>query len=126
MKAALALVMLASTGLPCNATEFARQAISGQPKTVYVYRNWNKECEEQGGVVRVVTKPKHGRLSRQRVIEPMLSQGRSPDSHCLGKSIPGLQVQHTSDRGFRGIDQFILERTLHVGTVVDTFTMDVR
>jgi hypothetical protein len=82
---------------------------------------------ERGGVVRVVTKPKQGKLSRERVIAPMQHQGRSSDTHCNGVTIPGFRIQYTSDPGFRGIDQFILERTLPNGRVdVDTFTIVVR
>jgi hypothetical protein len=127
MKAAFAPIALVFLGSPCDASSFTRQAVSGQPKTVYVYRNWDKDCRERGGVVRVVTKPQHGRLSRERVVATMKSQGRTLDTHCNGVVIPGLQIQYTSSRGFRGTDQFTLERTLPGGRVdVDTFTMEVQ
>jgi hypothetical protein len=127
MKAAFAPIALVFFGSPCDASSFTQQAVSGQPKTVYVYRNWDKDCRERGGVVRVVTKPQHGRLSRERVVATMKSQGRTLDTHCNGVVIPGLQIQYTSSRGFRGTDQFTLERTLPGGRVdVDTFTMEVQ
>ena len=126
MKAAFASTALMFLGSPCDANSFTVQAASGEPKTVYVYRNWDKDCRERGGVVRVVTKPEYGRLSRERVVATMKTQGRSLDTHCNGVTIPGLQIQYTSARGFRGIDRFTLERTLPNGRVdVDSFTMEV-
>src|SRR4051794_9915802 len=127
MKAPVGLITLMFLVSPCAASSFTLQAASGQPKTVYVYRNWDKDCREKGGVVRVHFKPRYGRLSRERVVTAMVSQGRTTDTHCNGVVIPGLKVQYTSSRGFRGIDQFTLERTLPNGRVdVDTFTMEVR
>jgi hypothetical protein len=121
------LMGLLVIGSSCNASSFTRQAASGQPKTVYVHRNWGKNCEEQGGVVIVVGKPIHGRLSRRRVVQTMENQGsRTSDTHCNGQVIPGLQVQYTSAPGFRGTDSFTLQRTLPNGRVdVDTYTIEV-
>jgi len=57
VKVASASVALIVVGSPCEASYFTRQAASGKPTTAYVYRNWDKDCRERGGVVKVVTKP---------------------------------------------------------------------
>ena len=127
MKVASASVALIVVGSPCEASYFTRQAASGKPTTAYVYRNWDKDCRERGGVVKVVTKPQHGRLTKERIVAPMVHQGRSSDTHCNGVTIPGPRVVYTSFPGYRGLDQFVVERTLPNGRVdVDTYTINVQ
>jgi len=60
-------------------------------------------------------------------VAPMVHQGRSSDTHCNGVTIPGLRVAYTSFPGYRGLDQFVVERTLPNGRVdVDTYTINVQ
>ena len=57
----------------------------------------------------------------------MVHQGRSSDTHCNGVTILGLRVVYTSFPGYRGLDQFVVERTLPNGRVdVDTYTINVQ
>src|SRR5262245_44581793 len=104
---AIAIVVAASSQDNAAAMEFARDALSGQPKAVWTYRNWNDQCQETGGITRVVTRPQHGRLSNKRVSSSIFNR-YNPRDPCAGKSIGGLQVIYTSDRGYRGTDQFMI------------------
>jgi hypothetical protein len=123
----LAIWLAASgAGLAAGMT-FERDAASGQPKAVWIYRSWTPTCQETGGVTKVVTRPQHGKLSNRRVIEPVRSNRYNPRDPCIGKIIPGLQVIYTSAPGYRGTDKFVIERSLANGLVdVDTFIMTVR
>jgi hypothetical protein len=114
---------------PCDAAnwQFEREADSGKTTKMYNYKNWNKDCRELGGVVKVLVHPEHGRLSQRRVANPVLSNRLNPSDHCIGKVLPGVQVEYTSTRGFHGTDRFVVERTLSTGRVdIDTFTVQVR
>ena len=107
--------------------QFSPEALSGQPKAVWVYRSWNSECKETAGVTKVLVKPKHGKLSNKRVVQPVRFNRYDLNDRCIGKVIPGLQVIYTSAPGYRGPDNFVIERTLADGRVdTDTFTMMVR
>jgi hypothetical protein len=106
--------------------QFEREADTGKTTKMYNYKNWDKDCRELGGVVKVLVHPEHGRLSQRRVANPVLSNRLNPGDHCIGKVLPGVHVEYTSARGFRGTDRFVIERTLSTGRVdVDTFTVHV-
>jgi hypothetical protein len=123
---AIAILVAASSQSMAEGMVFERVALSGQPKAVWTYRNWNHLCQETGGVTKVVSRPQHGRLSNKRISSPIFNRN-NPSDRCAGKSTGGLQVIYTSNPGYRGTDKFMIEKTWKGGGVlVYTFIMTVR
>jgi hypothetical protein len=123
--AAAISMALASPSVAAN-WEFEREVESGKTTKMYNYKNYDKDCRERGGVVKVVVHPEHGRLSQRRVANPVLTNRLNPNDRCIGKVLPGLHVEYTSARGFHGVDRFVIERTLSNGRLdVDTFVVRV-
>jgi hypothetical protein len=83
---------------------------SGVPTAVHTYLSWNSDCSPNSGVVKVATKPQHGRLTPSRV-SAVARQNRfsSYGTVCLGKAMPGFRVTYTSTPGYRGPDSFAIE-----------------
>lgn len=109
-----------------EARSFLRVTKSGVPLRVWTYHSWTKECDDNSGVVRVVTKPQHGKLKPVRDVSPVQA-ARNPADPCRGTVLKGFQVVYTSAPGYRGMDSFVVEFTSpRVRTpIVDEFTMHV-
>lgn len=109
-----------------QALDFERTAPSGRATRMHIYKSWNRDCEANGGVVKVVRKPKHGKLSH-RAVQTEIGYARLRGfTRCTGTPIRGFQVDYQSNRGFRGVDTFVIEVTF--GTRrrdVDTYFVDV-
>lgn len=104
-----------------------RTAVSGQTTRIVVTRSWNRECVMNGGVVKVLIKPRHGKLTN-RIVDTTVPPNRTGmDNRCLGKPIKGFQVDYTSIPGFHGTDTFTLEVTSGGGkTFQDDYTVIVQ
>lgn len=124
---AMAIALAASSPSIAAGITFTREVASGYSKGVFTYRNWDRQCQEIGGVTRVVTRPRHGMLTNLRVVSAVRSNRLNPRDPCIGRSIGGLQVIYRSNPGYRGTDRFVIERTRPNGTSdTDTFIMMVR
>ena len=63
------------------------------------------------GLVKVVTRPRYGKLVPRRE-SIVATRGRHADtSHCVPLKVNGFQVYYRSERGFRGRDSFTIEVT---------------
>ncbi len=61
-------------------------------------------------VTSLTTRPQHGKLTPRRVTA-VARQNRfsTYGAACLGKSMPGFEVDYTSTPGYRGTDSFAIE-----------------
>jgi hypothetical protein len=116
---------------PAHSDTLARRAKSGQPTKMVVYHSWKpRDCSEKFGVVKVVTKPQHGKLTPSQVVDTVTISRLNPSSPCIGTRQRGFRVDYTSDPGYRGVDSFVLEVTFGrrrplTPTVSDTYTVNV-
>ena len=93
-----------------QATNVTRTAVSGTPSLMHRYHSWHPgSCESMSGVVKVVTKPKNGKLTT-RVGKIAIHTSRAgPVRNCAGKIVNSFDVYYTSTRSFRGADEFELD-----------------
>lgn len=94
---------------------------------MYVYKSWKiADCTGYSGVVKALSKPQHGKLTPRSVSARIGVSRYLGRTHCLGKAVPGFQVEYTSTPGFRGVDKFTIEVTFgDHAPEVDTFTVNV-
>jgi hypothetical protein len=111
------------------AENITRTALSGKTTTMFIYRSWTAgDCASASGVVRVLTKPQHGKLTPHPNVDTTIVRNRirPSDSRCQGLPVKGFQVDYTSAPGYHGTDSFVIEATFwHGGKIVDTFTVMV-
>jgi hypothetical protein len=92
-----------------------------------VHTSWDKGCNTNGGVVSVVTRPEHGKLSNRVVALAIPNNKFGGDNHCLGQPTKGFEVYYTPTRGFHGADSFTLQITIGSGaTRVDRYAVMVK
>jgi hypothetical protein len=127
------LEVLAVTAALIAASDFAdaktvsKTAASGKTVLMYTYANWTPDCSSYGGVVNLVTRPQHGRVSPRKGIVPTPPDRLFGITKCYGKPIMGFHVYYTSAPGFRGTDSFTIEvKYEQYPTQVDTFTITVQ
>jgi hypothetical protein len=110
-----------------HAFTLQREAISGKKTVMWRYSLYRAGCLPEGGVVKVLAKPQHGKLSSSREIITLRRDRFTSRTDCIGKQLPGFVVHYTSVPGFRGTDTFQIELTHpRSGSDVDTFTVNVR
>lgn len=103
------LLIIVAHGCSAQARSLIVYARSGQPKLVYVYMSWHKDCSPRGGIVKVLTKPQHGTLRPRHVNRP-IGRGRYDGATaCFGKPGKGFEVWYQSSAGYRGQDTFSIE-----------------
>jgi hypothetical protein len=115
--------------LACNAhaMDFDRSAKSGQTTRMGVYSNWGSDCKDRLGIVKVISKPSHGKLVPSQVASRVVwtrvtADGSTP---CKGMPVQGFRVDYTSTPGFRGVDTFVLQFTYGNHVDIDHFTVSV-
>ena len=103
-------------------------ALSGSKERMHTYMSWKlKGCVPSTGIVKVIAKPQHGKLTPSNV-EALIghSRHRSNDP-CIGKPMKGFRVDYQSEPGFRGTDTFKIEVTFGKRVPeIDTNTITVR
>jgi len=109
-----------------GADTFFRKARSGVETKVFSYHSHRRDCSEKAGVIKVLTKPQHGRLTPGRETSVLRRNRFNPDDPCVGAQLTGFRVSYTSEPGFRGEDSFAIEYTIPGRSVVDYFTVMVR
>ena len=107
--------------------ELKRDAVSGKATVMFSYSSWDRNCQSQTGIVKLLTKPTHGTATYTRkTLVAKFNRFNSSDP-CLGRSFPMFQVMYASVPGYRGTDTFQVERTLWDGRRdIDTFRIQVR
>jgi hypothetical protein len=91
-----------------------------------MYMHWAKDCTSRSGIVRVVSKPQHGKLIPS-VVDASIKQNRFnlSDTSCVGKTIKGFQVEYQSAPGYRGTDSFTIEATYEKRQALDVYMITV-
>jgi hypothetical protein len=118
-------LMLANCGFAYGKM-LSKTAQSGKATLMYQYGNWKADCSTHGGVVKVLTRPQHGRLTPRREIVTIKASRFTGVTKCFGKQIQGFVVYYTSTPGFRGADNFAIEVSYpKFPTQIDTFTVAV-
>ncbi len=125
-KLAAACVLAFGIAGVAQANDVSRTVASGQTAQMSNYRSWNNKCVSTPGVVKVLTKPRHGKLST-RIIDTTIGSPRIKRKvDCRGVPTKGFQVNYTSDPGFHGTDNFSLDITWPTHADVDRFTITVQ
>lgn len=94
-----------------NSRHFNRTAVAGQPTAMTHYYTWFPDCRSSSGAVRVITKPRYGRLSHTLVDRAIEASRVVGIDRCYGRPIKALLVTYTPNRGFVGTDSFALDLT---------------
>lgn len=102
-----ACALLAATAMAL-AAGLSVKAGSGQETRVQYFVTWTDDCGQgyvpKGGVT---TNPAHGKVVFRRATFPIPSSAsRGSVRDCSGRSVTGLGVYYTSERGYRGPDAF--------------------
>jgi hypothetical protein len=105
----LMLALVASLLLSVGAAQ-AKVVVSGKPLIVYWTAATNPDCTSAGNVeIRVTEGPEHGRLTIRRAgVFPNFPES-NPRSACNRRRVPGVEVIYTSQRGYVGSDNIVLE-----------------
>ena len=126
----IALIVISVLGLdPASAMEFNKTVRSGVTVSMHHYRSWGADCKTNGGVVKLVTRPQHGKLVTRTIdsrieINRFARGGATP---CTGTPIKAFEVSYTSARGYHGADSFVIEMVNGNGSRdVDHYTVDVQ
>jgi hypothetical protein len=130
MKAfALGCVLVCGIPMLASADDFNKTAPPGVATVMHHYFGWDpKTCHPLSGVVKLLIKPKHGKLMTgqvDRIINNSRFTGRSV---CAGHPGKAFQIRYTSDPNFRGVDSFTVRATYgwENRVVIDTFTITVQ
>lgn len=109
------------------AADFTMAAKSGRPTLMHVYRSWNENCQAKLGVVKVLAKPAHGKLTPTQVTTTISVSRYRPErtAHCIGKPTAGFRVDYTSAPGFHGIDNFTIQFDYGHRPDIDNYTVKV-
>lgn len=93
-----------------HAETFNRTVPPGRTTQVKIYRTWNpSDCSSAPGIVKVVTKPQHGKLASGSVSSTIPVNRLSGRNQCLGKPIVGFAVNYTPAPGYHGPDTFTID-----------------
>jgi hypothetical protein len=110
-----------------QATQFSQSVPAGQTTKIHVYHSLNQECRPNNGVVKVLTKPAHGRVTNQLVQRVIKKDHWGRPDPCAGTLTKAFQVDYTPSAGFHGVDNFSLDVTWGGGThEVDTYSVTVQ
>ena len=108
-----------------DARSLSRTVSSGKTQQVLSYASWGEACSPRAGTVRLVTKPQHGKVQSRRS-NLLITTARFGDTKCIGKRIPGVAIDYTPDKGFRGTDSFVVNVKYHTHLPEDdTLTLTV-
>ncbi len=93
-----------------------------------VYHHWNNsDCSASVGIVKVVSKPLHGKLIPVHVASRIPHNRMGSNDSCFGKPAPGFEVRYTASAGFHGTDSFVIEVTYgNQAPVTDSYSVSVQ
>lgn len=112
-----------------HAKTLSKTVSSDVQTLMYSYATWKSDCSPEIGVVKVLAKPQHGKLTPEETAGTIRTRGRRHPgpAACIGKPTPLFKVYYISEPGFRGGDSFKIEVTYRGRPPdVDTFTVDVK
>ena len=120
-------ILVATFSVSANAESIHKEVRSGSTVRVWIYRNHDSHCNDMPGIVKVVTKPAHGKISQHSALSRIGAE-RFGSGRCAGQMSTGLEVSYHSIPGFRGTDTFTIEADWAGNNrrETDTFTIDVQ
>ena len=123
----VALAAVVATSSVAHGRTMTNTVRSGTTALMYEYGNVRENCAQQGGIIKVRTRPQHGKLSQRSGVST-IGYVRFPEqAACGGTKVIGVHVYYVSDPGFHGTDHFSLEVIYpHHVVDVDTFTVNVQ
>jgi len=126
-----ALIFILGCAMPdfAHGRDFNRTVPSGVTVLMHQYASWTKDCKNNGGVVRLLSKPQHGNAT-PRTVDSHVGTNRFAAggvTPCRGSPIKAFEVDYRSHPGFRGTDTFMIEETTGSGKrAVDTYTVTIQ
>jgi hypothetical protein len=126
-----ALLFIVGCATPnfASARDYYPTVPSGVSVLMHQYRSYNKDCQNNGGLVKLLGKPQHGTATPRTVdshIGAAYFSSRS-SARCRGMPIRAFEVDYRSRAGFHGTDIFTIEEQIPDGrSVVDTYTVNVK
>ena len=112
-----------------HADSFQRMIFGGEETILHAYFTWDwRTCLPNIGTVKVLSYPKHGKLSH-RIVYRTIWRVRFNHriSRCAGKRVKALAVIYRPDSGYAGIDTVALNVRYGNGTqFIDAYQLDVR
>lgn len=124
---ALGCILACSIPMVARADNFSKVAPSGAATVMHNYFGWDANCHPLAGVVKLLTKPKHGKLTTRQV-ERVISISRfTGRTHCAGTAEKAFQIRYTPYPNFHGTDSFAVRAAFgwQNRVVIDTFTITV-
>ncbi|GJE36300.1 hypothetical protein [Methylobacterium persicinum] len=91
------------------ATAFTLQRMvpRGEARTIAFYTSLFPDCSPQGPVVvRLLTQPRHGRVSLEDAQSFPLYAASSPLAECNAHKVPGRRMIYEGEAGYEGTDAF--------------------
>jgi hypothetical protein len=100
---------------------------AGKVALMWRYLSLQKDCSPEGGIIKVHTRPQHGKLTQQPGLSTLEGYRFITSAPCIGKTGPSLNVYYTSDPNFHGTDGFTIE-VIYLGhpADIDTFIVNVQ
>jgi hypothetical protein len=121
----LVLIVLAAISNLAHGRTVTRQVGSGKVSWMWGYGNVQKDCSPERGIIKLQTRPKHGKVSKRNGLIPIIFARFPEMAPCRGRLIDGVQVYYASDPGFHGADSFSIE-VMYPGHPADIDTFTVR
>jgi hypothetical protein len=125
------LILLAINNAAFGKT-FNKLVRAGVTTELHDYTSWDRHtCKVNGGILKVLTKPQHGKLISQKTTRVFTAvrdaQENFIQSKCTGKAYPAFVVYYRSAPEFRGVDSFSLQLTFGSGnSYVDDYNITVQ
>ena len=90
-----------------SARTFEQTVTAGRSTVIKTYRSWDTNCAPTKGVVKLQTRPQHGRLTVKNInsVVPEIDFANVRTA-CAGKPSPGFQITYMPVPGYVGIDSF--------------------
>jgi hypothetical protein len=105
----LAFTLLMTTS-GAHAEYRTRTVAAGQSIRVAVHYSYRPDdCSATSGIVKVLSKPQHGKLSNKKVLTTIVHSRFGSVGKCYGKPVGGFEIYYTPAPGFRGADEFSVE-----------------
>jgi hypothetical protein len=112
IKATAICIAICCHARSAGADSFVRTVPSGHAVRMHNYASWDRDCSSQFGVVKLVSKPQHGRLITREVETVITVPNRfNGKASCMGKSMRVFSVDYKSNAGYRGFDSFTIDAT---------------
>jgi hypothetical protein len=129
IKASVIILSIVYTSGSVFAETFARSVSSGRSVRMHQYTSWREsDCSSVSGVVQLLSKPQHGKLTTSETDVTLAGPNRFTGSmKCAGRPVHVFEVYYESNVGFHGADSFSIDATYGARRrVIDHYTVHVQ